>query len=276
MNLKIAILGTRGIPNYYGGYEQVASYLAPGLVEKGHQVTVYNSHNHPYSDDSWNGVEIVHCTDPEKKIGTAGQFIYDWNCIRHARKCNYDVILALGYTSSSVWGRLYPKQSQLISNMDGLEWKRTKYSPPVRRFLRYAERLAIKYSGYYIADSIIIRNYLYEKYGVNAQYIPYGADIPPVPGVDVLEPLELAAKPYYLLIARMEPENNIEMILDGYCLSGSLHPLLLPATRQQALEKRCWKNTRHILLSALSALVLTSSYWKLCGIIACSIFMGIV
>jgi len=64
VKLKIAILGTRGIPNHYGGYEQAASFLSAGLVQKGYAVTVYSSHNHPYRDKIWNGVEIVHCFDP--------------------------------------------------------------------------------------------------------------------------------------------------------------------------------------------------------------------
>src|SRR5687767_6997034 len=100
--LKLGILGTRGIPNHYGGYEQAATFLSVGLVEKGYDVTVYSSHDHPYHAKEWNGVEIAHCYDPEKKAGTAGQFIYDLNCIRHARSRNYDVLLLLGYTSSSV------------------------------------------------------------------------------------------------------------------------------------------------------------------------------
>ena len=221
MQLKIAIMGTRGIPNRYGGYEQVATYLAPGLALLGHHVTVYNSHNHPYRENSWNDVEIVHCNDPENKIGTTGQFIYDLNCIRHARKRNYDVILALGYTSSSIWGWLYPTNSFVISNMDGLEWKRSKYSPLVRKFLQYAEKLAVRYSQNYIADSRVIKDYLQEKYGVNAMYIPYGATIHTMHDKNRLLEFGLTPQLYYLMIARLEPENNIEMILDGYCQSGS-------------------------------------------------------
>lgn len=79
--MKIAILGTRGIPNYYGGFEQCAEYLAVGLVKRGFEVIVYNSHNHPYQEKVWNGINIIHCYDPEYKLGTAGQFIYDLNCI---------------------------------------------------------------------------------------------------------------------------------------------------------------------------------------------------
>ena len=63
--MKIAILGTRGIPNYYGGFEQFAQYLSIGLVHKGHNVSVYNPHSHPYQEDEFNGVKIRHIYDPE-------------------------------------------------------------------------------------------------------------------------------------------------------------------------------------------------------------------
>jgi glycosyltransferase involved in cell wall biosynthesis len=221
MKLNIAILGTRGIPNHYGGFEHISEYVSAGLVKKGHSVTVYNSHNHPYTGHTWNGVTIQHCYDPEYKIGTAGQFIYDLNCIRHARAQNYDVILLMGYTSSSVWGPLYPKNTVIISNMDGLEWKRSKYSKPVQSFLKFAEKLAIKYSQYYISDSMVIKSYLQDKYHIDSRYIPYGAD-PYLESVQEQITFDEALKEdYFLLMARMEPENNIETILEGFNNSNS-------------------------------------------------------
>src|SRR5258708_1172732 len=108
MKLRIGILGTRGIPNHYGGFECFAEHLSQGLVKKGNEVFVYNSDNHPNQEKLWNGVHIVHCYDPEYLVGSAGQFIYDLNCIIDARKRNFDIWLFLGYTSSSVWGMLYP------------------------------------------------------------------------------------------------------------------------------------------------------------------------
>ncbi|MDB5221371.1 MAG: glycosyl transferase family 1 [Chitinophagaceae bacterium] len=216
MPLKIAILGTRGIPNNYGGFEQIAGYLSKGLVEKGHAVTVYNSHKHPYKENNWNGVQIVRCFDPEFLIGTAGQFIYDLNCILDTRKKNFDIILMLGYTSSSIWKNLYPANAVVITNMDGLEWKRSKYSALVRRFLLYTEKLAIKSRGFFIADSLMIKNYLDEKYKINTKYIPYGAEIINDTNEDVFSWYKIAKHKYFLLVARMEPENNIEMILDGF------------------------------------------------------------
>lgn len=221
MKLKIAILGTRGIPNHYGGFEHITEYVSAGLAKKGHLVTVYNSHNHPYSKNNWKGVNIQHCFDPEYKIGTAGQFIYDLNCIMDARKKNYDVILLMGYTSSSVWGHLYPKNSVIISNMDGLEWKRSKYSKPVQSFLKYAEKLAVKHSQFYISDSLIIKSYLQDKYDIDSRYIPYGADPYLESFQEQLDAGDALKEDYFLLMARMEPENNIETILEGFNNSNS-------------------------------------------------------
>ncbi|MGZ3756975.1 MAG: DUF1972 domain-containing protein [Mucilaginibacter sp.] len=221
MKLRIAILGTRGIPNHYGGFEHISEYVSAGLVKRGHSVTVYNSHNHPYTDSSWNGVEIRHCYDPEYLIGTAGQFIYDLNCLMDARKQHFDVIMLMGYTSSSVWGKLYPSDSVIITNMDGLEWKRTKYSKTVQSFLKYAEKLAVKHSQFYVADSLVIKSYLQDKYNIDSRYIPYGADVYSEIEREQFERSEIAKEDYFLLMARMEPENNIETILEGFNNSHS-------------------------------------------------------
>jgi glycosyltransferase involved in cell wall biosynthesis len=225
--MKIAILGTRGIPNHYGGFEQCAEYLALGLCRRGHEVIVYNSHNHPYQKSEWNGVQLVHRYDPEDKLGTAGQFIYDLNCILDLRRRNVDIILQLGYTSSSTWGWLLPKKAVVTTNMDGLEWKRTKYSGRVKRFLLAAESLAIKYSDYLISDSIGIQNYLSHKYQVASSFIPYGADVFTNPKKNVLEEYKLKEYGYDLLIARLEPENSIEIILDGVVNANTQRPFLV-------------------------------------------------
>jgi glycosyltransferase involved in cell wall biosynthesis len=219
MSLRIAILGTRGVPNHYGGFEQLAEHLGPGLVKAGHAVTVYNSHNHPWREAQWEGVSIVHCYDPEYLVGSAGQFIYDLNCIMDARKKNFDVILQLGYTSSSVWGFLFPLQTAMIYNMDGLEWQRAKYSKLTRRFLLFAEKLAVRYSNFRIADSPVIQSYYKEKYNIGTEYIAYGADIFPAADRAVLDEFGVGPGNYFLVMARMEEENNIEMILNGFCAS---------------------------------------------------------
>jgi len=221
MKLRIAILGTRGIPNHYGGFEHISEYVSAGLVNRGHSVTVYNSHNHPYQANTWNGVDIRHCYDPEYLIGTPGQFVYDMNCLLDARKQKFDVVLIMGYTSSSVWGWMYPQKSTIITNMDGMEWKRSKYSKPVQNFLKYAEKLAVQYSQYYVSDSRVIKSYLADKYNIDSCYIPYGAEVYTEQEREQISSAEALEEDYFLLMARMEPENNIETILDGFNNSNS-------------------------------------------------------
>lgn len=230
--MKIGILGTRGIPNTYGGFEQFAQYLAEGLVAKGHDVSVYNSSTHSHKQSFWKGIQIIHCTDPENKIGTAGQFIYDFNCLRDAGKRNFDVLLQLGYTSSSIWYRYWPKNAINIINMDGLEWKRAKYNKLTQRFLRWAESLAVNYADVLIADSIGIRDHIQSEYKKSAFYVPYGAEIPENFTPSVLSNFSLEPNKYYLVIARMEPENNIEMILEGYNQSEQDYPLIIVGNTQ--------------------------------------------
>ena len=237
-SLHIAIIGTRGIPNHYGGFEQVAQYLSVGLLNKGHTVTVYNSNDHPYKQNEWQGVQIIHCYDAEKFIGTAGQFIYDLNCIRNARRKNFDVILFLGYTSSSVWGKLFPKNAVVISNMDGMEWKRSKYSGPVKQFLLYAEKLAVKYSDHLIADSTAVQKYLNKKYQVQNSYIPYEAELTKKKKKNILKLFGLVKYGYYMLMARMEPENNIDMILEGFCKTDSDKQFIVVGNTKNSFGKK--------------------------------------
>ena len=219
--MKIGILGTRGIPNRYGGFEQCAEKLAVGLVAKGHEVWVYNSHDHDFQESMWNGVHLVHCQDPEKRWGTAGQFIYDWNCFKDARQRDYEVLLQLGYTSSAIWGRWWPKGIPNVVNMDGLEWKRTKYSDKVKKFLKISERWAARRGNLLIADSVGIATHLQETYNRHSDFIPYGAEPFEKPDAKALESFGLSPFDYYMILARMEPENNIEAALDGYLLAGA-------------------------------------------------------
>lgn len=225
--MKIALLGTRGIPNNHGGFEQFAEYFSVYLAEKGYEVYVYNSHDHPYQKKTFRAVNIIHCLDPEYKIGTAGQFIYDLNCILDSRKRNFDIVLQLGYTSSSIWHWLMPKKSLIVTNMDGLEWKRSKYRPAVRRFLKYAEKLGAKHSDHLIADSVGIQEHLKEAYGKTSEYIAYGATNFTEPNPEALKKYNLEVYKYAMVLARLEPENNIETILEGYKNSKSHHPLII-------------------------------------------------
>lgn len=239
--MKVGILGTRGIPNAYGGFEQFAQYLALGLHQKGHEISVYNSSDHPYRETSWNGIQIIHRNDPEKRIGTAGQFIYDFNCLMDSRNRNFDILLQLGYTSNAVFFRLWPGQSINIVNMDGLEWKRSKYNKKTRQFLRLSEKWAVRHAQVLIADSLGIQDYLKNTYGKASIFIPYGATIFEKPNATFLNALRLEPGKYFLLIARMEPENNIEMIIQGYLQSKQEQPLVIVGNTENTFGQKLRK-----------------------------------
>lgn len=248
--MKIAIIGTRGVPNYYGGFEQFAEYFSVYLVEKGHEVYCYNSHNHPFQEKSFNGVHIIHQHDPEYKLGTFGQFIYDYNCILDSRKRKFDIILQLGYTSNSIWFFLLPKQPIIITNMDGIEWKRSKYSRPVQQFLKFAERLAAVSSDYLVSDSLGIKKFLKERYNKDSTYIAYGAHPFNNPNKNVLEEYQVVEGQYDMIMARFEPENNLDLVLEGVALNNENKRTILVvgkhATKYGDYLKNKYKAYQHI------------------------------
>ena len=214
--MKIGILGTRGIPNNHGGFEQFAEYLSKGLVEQGHDVVVYNGSDHPFKDHTLSGVKIIRKWNPENLFGTFAQFLFDLLCILDSRKRGFDIILQLGYTSSSVFFNLHPKSSEVVTNMDGLEWKRSKYHPLIRKFLKFSERRAIRKSDFLVSDSIGIKDYLKKNYSIESEYIAYGSEVAGQFDDNIFNELKLQKVSYDLLIARMEPENNIEMVIQGH------------------------------------------------------------
>ncbi|MBL7924977.1 MAG: DUF1972 domain-containing protein [Bacteroidia bacterium] len=231
--MRIAITGSRGIPNNYGGFEQCAENLAVLLAKAGHSVTVYNPGYHDYSGNDFNGVRIVKQWNPEKSMGTAGNFIYDYLCMRHALREKCDILLVLGYTTASVFFPFLKKRNSiLVTNMDGLEWKRDKWNALVKKLAKWFESLGARYGGHLVSDNGEIRNYLLREYGKDSTFIAYGAEIFETPDPQVLQEYGVEAGRYDLLIARLEKENNIETILDGIVLSGAQTPFLVIGKHQ--------------------------------------------
>lgn len=239
--MKIAIIGTRGIPNRYGGFEQFASRIAPMLVKRGYQVLVYNPSSHGWKRDDWQGVKIVRKYDGHKFGQAIGQLIYDLLCILDTRKRKPDIILQLGYTSSSIWSFLFPRCSYVVTNMDGLEWKRNKYNRFSRIFLRFAEKLAVNKSHILIADSIRIKNYIKDKFGKQPLYIPYGATLFKYPDPTIPINYGLTPGDYDLIISRFVPENHIEMIIKGFIDAGSNKKLVIVGMDKGNYSQRLYK-----------------------------------
>jgi len=246
--MKIAILGSRGIPNKYGGFEQFAEYISVGLKDKGYSVTVYNPSFHEYQDNSFKGVSIVHKWCPEDKLGSAAHFIYDYICLKDALQKDFDIILELGYQSVAISYLLLPiKKSIVVTNMDGLEWKRDKWSPVVKKITKWFEKKGAQKSNYLVSDNTGIKEYLEETYKKESEMIPYGAEIFTNPTNLTLNQYNVKKYSYCVLIARLEPENNVETILDGY-IKGQLDEKFLVIgnnnTKYGEMLKRKYANSK--------------------------------
>lgn len=223
--MKIAFISTRGIPNNYGGFEQFAEYISVGLAKRGHEVVVYSPHFHPYKEDTYKGVRIKHIYSPEPWMGSSvGSFFYDFASLKDAlKKEKFDIIYEAGYTSivpAYIWFNVRKiKYPIFTTNMDGLEYKRTKFNKWVQKFIFWEEKMTVKHSHYLIADNMGIHDYYKEKYGKESKFLAYGADIHDNYNEEFLKEFELEIDNYYLLVARLEPENNIIMAIEGYLAS---------------------------------------------------------
>ena len=226
--MKIAITGTRGIPNRYGGFEQFAQKLSVGLAAKGHDVWVYNTKSHQYREPEYRGVRIVSQPSPERLMGSSANYLYDFTCLRDAIRRRADIILECGFASAAPsYPYLNLKKTRLVTQMDGMEWKRAKWGKHTRRIIRKSIVKTIRYSDALVCDHPEILKFYAMNYGLQPIYIPYGADIMGAGDKAVLEAFKLVAGHYYLVIARLEPENNIRNILLGYLAAGLDDPLIV-------------------------------------------------
>ena len=212
---RVYISGSRGIPNRYGGYEELVDHLARGLSAQGWRVDVATSSTHPVTEWSHPGIRRRIHRDPEPWMGSAGQFIYDLLSIRDAARQRPDVHLSLGTTSSAPWLALKTLRGSapLALHLDGLEWMRGKYRPAVQRYLKWAERSAAGAADLLIADHPEMARYA-ARYPKPCSEIAYGVD-DPKPALELDPSLNLQPGEYALVIARLVPENHVRVAAEA-------------------------------------------------------------
>jgi glycosyltransferase involved in cell wall biosynthesis len=205
-------------------------YLSLDLASRGHDVTVYAPHYHPFQESQLKKVKIKRFYCPENKVGGAAHYLYDYLCLSDAVKNGFDIIYEAGYGSSAFSIRLLKNKSathRIVTNMDGIEWQRSKWNRFVKYITRISEKIAVAHSDYVIADNIGIQKYYIDSYGVTPVYLPYGAEIVGSFDETVLAEYGLAKSNFYLIIARLEPENNLEMMIEGYLKHKTDAPLII-------------------------------------------------
>lgn len=227
MALKIGIVGTRGIPAKYGGFETFAQELSSLLVENGYQVTVYCEKSNIESlSNNFNGVSLFYLPITKTKNPLVYYLISLWHALKRE-----EVALVAGTGGSPFYFLNILFRKIIITNTDGLESRRAKWSFIKRIFIKLTELLAVKYSTHLIADSGEITKYMVATYGRIVQSrlstIEYGARINDASDKKVLRKYDLEENDYYLVVSRLEPENNIETIINGYKLTNSQKSLII-------------------------------------------------
>jgi len=226
--MKIAILGTKGIPNNYGGFEQCAEQLSIYFFNKcNSDVYVYCTKSHNYKGNVWQGINLIHIND-FKNIPFLSSIIYDFLCILDARMQSFDIIIQLGYSPAGLFYKLLKKNKiPIITNMAGMEWKRSKWNNIAKTIIKISERKAVNQSDIIVSDNIGIKKYIDDKYKINSFLIAYGADIPEKIEESLIDQYSLKKHKYFLVIARLQKDNNIEIILNGYIKSKSKYEILI-------------------------------------------------
>ncbi len=253
MKKKIAIIGTRGIPNRYGGFEQFAENLSVRLVEKNFDVTVYNPDYHPYNNADFQGVHICRKKLNEKLWGPAANILYDYACMKDAIAQENDVVLACGYGSMLAAIQVKrPVKTRLIINMDGMEWQRRKWHSLVKIVLHASEKQAVKKADMLVTDHSEINSYYKVKYGIDNPCIPYGASVPTTFDEKHLNKLGLEKGKYFLMISRPISENNLPEILHGFINSKTTDCLVVITNMNNSYAKKLAKKYRNTKIRFLS------------------------
>ncbi|CAM3993738.1 DUF1972 domain-containing protein [Shewanella aquimarina] len=206
---KVAVVGTVGIPACYGGFESLVENLTKYSSNNIQYDIFCSSKSYPKKLSHYNGARLTYV--PLSANGVQSIF-YD---VISLIKCIFkkpDVTLILG-VSGCLFLPIYRllSSSKVVTNIDGLEWKRDKWSKWAKKFLKFSESMAVKYSDVIITDNKAIGDYVDTEYAKDNVVIAYGGDHAIIEHAKV-EP----EKDYYLSLCRIEPENNVEMILQAF------------------------------------------------------------
>ena len=213
--MKIALLGTRGIPASYSGFETCVEQLGQRLVRRGHEVTVYcRSHHITYPEGTYKGMRLV-------KLGTLRNkyldtMVHSLLSSLHALGQRYDI--ALYFIAGNSPATFIPRLvgTRTILNVDGLDWKREKWPAPAKAYIKFAEYLATKLPNAYLTDSETVQAYYCDRFGTAPPVIVYGSEVEPAPPGETLAQFGLAPDKYVLFVGRLVPENGAHHLVQAF------------------------------------------------------------
>lgn len=233
--LRIGLVGSRGIPACYGGYETLMEELSTRLAAQGHQVTVYcRSHYTPRRMRTFHGVRLV--VLPTLRTKHLDTPVHTFLSCFHAAQQSFDVVLVVNSANAVFVPLLQAAEIPVALHVDGIERRRAKWGPLGRTVYALSERLATVLPQALITDAEAVRQYYLEKRQTDSTVITYGVEPQPEPPGETMAELQLAARRYFLYVSRFEPENNPHRVVEAYRSVGGDLPLVMvggaPYTRR--------------------------------------------
>jgi exopolysaccharide biosynthesis WecB/TagA/CpsF family protein len=213
--MRIAILGTRGVPANYGGFETFAEQLGRRLVQRGHEVTVYGRDLFvPRKMHSYLGMRIVRLPAPQSKYFET--VIHTLFAAFHVLTQHYDIVYVCNSANVPAVILLRAFGQRVVLNVDGLEWKRRKWSGIGRAYYRACAWTAARLPVHVVTDALVIQHYYQTAYGRHTTFFAYGTELDPVADDGTLARDGLEAGQYVLYVSRLEPENNAHVVIKAF------------------------------------------------------------
>lgn len=209
------MLGTRGVPASYSGFETCVEELGSRLVKRGHEVTVYcRSHHITYPGDTYRGMRLVKLPSVRRKH--LETIVHTFLSVVHAARRPFDVVLMfiVGNSPLTVIPRLAGQK--VVLNVDGPDWERAKWGRWAKRYLRLAEYLATKIPHAIVTDARSVEAYYLTRYGARSSCIVYGSDVEWTPPGEHLRRYGLVPRGYILFVGRLVPENCVHHLVEAF------------------------------------------------------------
>jgi glycosyltransferase involved in cell wall biosynthesis len=213
--MHIAMVGTRGIPATYSGFETCVEELGSRLARRGHRVTVYcRSHHIRYPYPTYRGMRLLRLpTIPNKYMDT---IVHTFLSLLHALSQPYDVVLMFIVGNSPLAWIPRLRGQKVVLNVDGLDWKREKWPLLARTFIRWSERVATRLPHVFVTDSRAVQRYYQERYHADCPCIPYGASVQRRHPGEWLARFGLDPRRYILFVGRLVPENCPHHLVEAF------------------------------------------------------------
>ena len=223
---KLAIIGIRGIPANYGGFETCAEETATRLTEQFDVHVFCRAHSVESPTKTYRGVRLV--TLPSINSKSLDTLSHTFLCVLYLM-FRPDIRLVHLYNTANAlfipWLKLFGKRT--VISVDGLEWKRQKWGAFAKRFIKVSERLAVKWADCLVADSRVVQDYYKAKFGVDSKYIPYGANLTREVNEETLGRYDLDPRGYLLFVGRLVPEKGVHNLIEAYNRVQTDMPLVI-------------------------------------------------